>query len=194
MDPLTNIQIALKNNIDVFYFSTMVPVNVLFMEDGNMGKTVSQSHGQTDKASHGQTDKPSHGQIIIDLSSHCLSLIDRKVFLATWKDIPQTNEVQNQMQIPNLTSGKYLLCLFLSCSWGKVCVQNHLMFIVKIFLVLSGAGVVVKDIKQIVWEKGRKKKGMERRREENRRKENEREGKNHKHWSFHCYFLNYLFD
>lgn len=50
MDPLTNIQIALKNNIDVFYFSTMVPVNVLFMEDGNMGKTVSQSHGQTDKA------------------------------------------------------------------------------------------------------------------------------------------------
>ncbi|XP_031555851.1 AP-1 complex subunit beta-1-like [Actinia tenebrosa] len=65
MDPLTNIQIALKNNIDVFYFSTMVPVNVLFMEDGNM---------------------------------------DRKVFLATWKDIPQANEVQNQMQIPNLTS------------------------------------------------------------------------------------------
>jgi hypothetical protein len=29
------------------------------------------------------------------------------VFLATWKDIPVTNEVQNQMQIPNLTSGKY---------------------------------------------------------------------------------------
>lgn len=98
-------------------------------------------------------------------------MIDRKVFLATWKDIPQTNEVQNQMQIPNLTSGKYLLCLFLSCSWGKVCVQNHLMFIVKIFLVLSGAGVVVKDIKQIVWEKGRKKKGMEEKKTEERERE-----------------------
>jgi hypothetical protein len=39
MNPLSNLQIAIKDNIDVFYFSTEVPVNVLFVEDGSMGKT-----------------------------------------------------------------------------------------------------------------------------------------------------------
>lgn len=58
MDPLTNLQVAIKNNVDVFYFSCGVPYNVLFAEDGQM---------------------------------------DRKVFLATWKDIPAENEVQNQV-------------------------------------------------------------------------------------------------
>ena len=37
MDPLTNLQVAVKNNVDVFYFSCMVPYNVLFAEDGQMG-------------------------------------------------------------------------------------------------------------------------------------------------------------
>ncbi|XP_013383194.1 AP-1 complex subunit beta-1 isoform X1 [Lingula anatina] len=55
MDPLTNVQVAIKNNIDVFYFSTIVPLHVLFSEDGEM---------------------------------------DKKVFLASWKDIPAQNEVQ----------------------------------------------------------------------------------------------------
>lgn len=55
MDPLTILQIALKNNIDVFYMSTAIPLHVLFTEDGEM---------------------------------------DKKVFLATWKDIPAQNEVQ----------------------------------------------------------------------------------------------------
>lgn len=58
MDPLSNIQVAVKNNIDVFYFSCVVPMHVLFVEDGQM---------------------------------------DRKVFLAMWKDIPSTNEVQKQL-------------------------------------------------------------------------------------------------
>ena len=39
MNPLTNLQIAIKDNIDVLYFSAEVPVNVLFVEDGSMGKT-----------------------------------------------------------------------------------------------------------------------------------------------------------
>lgn len=56
--PITNLQVAIKNNIDVFYFSCTVPMNVLFMEDGEM---------------------------------------DRKVFLATWKDIPATNEVESKL-------------------------------------------------------------------------------------------------
>ncbi|XP_060081301.1 AP-1 complex subunit beta-1-like [Ylistrum balloti] len=56
MDPLTNLQVAVKNNIDVFYFSCSIPMHVLFVEDGEM---------------------------------------DKRVFLATWKDIPATNEVQS---------------------------------------------------------------------------------------------------
>ena len=30
----------MKNNIDVFYFSCLIPLNVLFVEDGKMGKYV----------------------------------------------------------------------------------------------------------------------------------------------------------
>lgn len=55
MEPLNNLQVAIKNNIDVFYFACLVPVNVFFTEDGQM---------------------------------------DKRVFLATWKDIPAQNEVQ----------------------------------------------------------------------------------------------------
>ncbi|XP_060603600.1 AP-1 complex subunit beta-1-like [Ruditapes philippinarum] len=55
MEPLTLLQVAIKNNIDVFYLSTQVPLHVLFAEDGEM---------------------------------------EKKIFLATWKDIPASNEVQ----------------------------------------------------------------------------------------------------
>lgn len=55
MEPLNNLQVAIKNNIDVFYFACLVPMNVYFVEDGQM---------------------------------------DKRVFLATWKDIPAQNEVQ----------------------------------------------------------------------------------------------------
>uniref|UniRef100_A0AAR2KN12 AP complex subunit beta n=1 Tax=Pygocentrus nattereri TaxID=42514 RepID=A0AAR2KN12_PYGNA len=37
MDPLNNLQVAVKNNIDVFYFSVLIPLNVFFVEDGKMG-------------------------------------------------------------------------------------------------------------------------------------------------------------
>ncbi|KAI5694878.1 hypothetical protein M8J75_007170 [Diaphorina citri] len=36
MEPLTNLQVAVKNNLDVFYFACIVPINVYFMEDGEM--------------------------------------------------------------------------------------------------------------------------------------------------------------
>ncbi|XP_072024601.1 AP-1 complex subunit beta-1-like isoform X1 [Amphiura filiformis] len=58
MDPLMNLQVAIKNNIDVFYFSSIVPIHCLFVEDGKM---------------------------------------DKRVFLATWKDIPAANEKQFTM-------------------------------------------------------------------------------------------------
>ena len=43
MDPLNNLQVAIKNNLDVFYFSCTVPYNVLFTEDGQMGKADAQT-------------------------------------------------------------------------------------------------------------------------------------------------------
>ena len=63
----------MKNNIDVFYFSCVVPIHVLFMEDGEM---------------------------------------DKRIFLATWKDIPAQNEVQYEIkdvQHSGGTSGSALL-------------------------------------------------------------------------------------
>ncbi|XP_058014452.1 AP-1 complex subunit beta-1 isoform X1 [Ahaetulla prasina] len=59
MDPLNNLQVAVKNNIDVFYFSTLYPLYILFVEDGKM---------------------------------------ERQMFLATWKDIPNENEAQFQIK------------------------------------------------------------------------------------------------
>uniref|UniRef100_A0A671NUE8 AP complex subunit beta n=1 Tax=Sinocyclocheilus anshuiensis TaxID=1608454 RepID=A0A671NUE8_9TELE len=59
MDPLNNLQVAVKNSIDVFYFSTLIPLSVFFVEDGKM---------------------------------------ERQVFLATWKDIPNENELQYQIK------------------------------------------------------------------------------------------------
>ncbi|XP_024084652.1 AP-1 complex subunit beta-1 isoform X3 [Cimex lectularius] len=40
MEPLTNLQVAVKNNIDVFYFACVIPMNVFFTEDGQMDKRV----------------------------------------------------------------------------------------------------------------------------------------------------------
>jgi AP-1 complex subunit beta-1 len=34
MDPVTTLQVAVKNNIDVFYFQALVPFHVLLTEDG----------------------------------------------------------------------------------------------------------------------------------------------------------------
>uniref|UniRef100_A0A672NUA8 AP complex subunit beta n=1 Tax=Sinocyclocheilus grahami TaxID=75366 RepID=A0A672NUA8_SINGR len=40
MEPLNNLQVAVKNNIDVFYFSSQYPLSLLFVEDGKMGECV----------------------------------------------------------------------------------------------------------------------------------------------------------
>ena len=37
MQPVSLLQIAVKNNIDVFYFGAVMPMNVLFAIDGKMG-------------------------------------------------------------------------------------------------------------------------------------------------------------
>ncbi|KAK6967247.1 AP-2 complex subunit beta [Biomphalaria glabrata] len=38
MEPLTNLQVAVKNNISVFYFSCQIPLHILFTEEGEMDK------------------------------------------------------------------------------------------------------------------------------------------------------------
>jgi len=38
MDPLTQLQVAVKDNVDVFYFAVNVPLHVYFDEDGQMDK------------------------------------------------------------------------------------------------------------------------------------------------------------
>merc|ERR1712157_421187 len=40
MEPLNNLQVAIKNNIDIFYFSCLIPAHVLFIEGGKMDRKV----------------------------------------------------------------------------------------------------------------------------------------------------------
>ncbi|XP_053617404.1 AP-1 complex subunit beta-1 isoform X2 [Plodia interpunctella] len=38
MEPLNNLQVAIKNNVDVFYFACLIPAHILFTDDGQMDK------------------------------------------------------------------------------------------------------------------------------------------------------------
>ena len=38
MNPLDLLQVAVKNNVGVFYFSCNISTHTLFIEDGKMGK------------------------------------------------------------------------------------------------------------------------------------------------------------
>lgn len=38
MEPLNNLQVAVKNNVDVFYYACLIPLQVLFCEDGQLDK------------------------------------------------------------------------------------------------------------------------------------------------------------
>ncbi|CAG9815062.1 unnamed protein product [Phaedon cochleariae] len=40
MEPLTTLQVAIKNNVDVFYYACQMPIQVLFTEDGTLDKRV----------------------------------------------------------------------------------------------------------------------------------------------------------
>lgn len=82
LDPLNMLQVAIKNNIDVFYFTCNVPYWMLWTEEGKM---------------------------------------DRKVFLATWKDIPAQNEVQNVLGGVALTADRA----------GEVLQMNNVFVIAK---------------------------------------------------------------
>ncbi|KRT78922.1 hypothetical protein AMK59_6580, partial [Oryctes borbonicus] len=38
MDPLNNLQVAIKNNVDVFYYACPIPLQIIFSEDGQLEK------------------------------------------------------------------------------------------------------------------------------------------------------------
>ncbi|XP_057664433.1 AP-2 complex subunit beta isoform X1 [Diorhabda carinulata] len=40
MDPLTTLQVAVKNNVDIFYYACQIPIQILFCEDGTLDKRV----------------------------------------------------------------------------------------------------------------------------------------------------------
>lgn len=40
MVPLNNLQVAITNNVDIFYIACLVHANVLFTEDGQLDKSV----------------------------------------------------------------------------------------------------------------------------------------------------------
>ena len=71
MQPINNLQIAVKNNIDVSYFSALVPMHVYFAEDGE---------------------------------------IDKRLFLNTWKEIPEQNEMQFQINLASAFINSDELC------------------------------------------------------------------------------------
>jgi hypothetical protein len=59
MDPLTNLQVAIKTNVDVLYFACLVPIHVYFIQNSDM---------------------------------------DKMAFVQTWQEIPESNEVKQQLQ------------------------------------------------------------------------------------------------
>lgn len=73
------LQVAIKNNIDVFYFSCTLPMHILFVEDGEM---------------------------------------EKRIFLATWKDIPAQNEVQTTLNNVQHNAGENMhLLTQLECNF-----------------------------------------------------------------------------
>ena len=84
MDPINSVQVAVKaDNLGVFYFACNVPMQALFSEDGSMDKSVSHD--------------PESSLILLQVVRCNLesSLIDfRAVFLATWREIPDSIERQ----------------------------------------------------------------------------------------------------
>ena len=107
----------MKNNIDVFYFSGLIPLNIFFVEDGKMGEFTrawlcrrGASCSRIVSASRGPLVPP-EGVVSIAVALlifHCPSAAERQVFLATWKDIPNENELQYQIKECHLNAGRFI--------------------------------------------------------------------------------------
>lgn len=84
MDPLTTLQVAVKNNVDIFYYACQIPLQVLFCEDGQLDKRVFLTTWK---------DIPAANEVIIDweLRKDQLGLIGTEL-----------NECKTQMSGPKL--------------------------------------------------------------------------------------------
>ncbi|CAF3689884.1 unnamed protein product [Adineta steineri] len=105
IDPLTNLQVAIKNNLDVFYFNCIVPIHVYFVNDGEM-----------DKMTFVQTwhDIPESNEVRHQLqNAYDLSIDDlqNKLRLNNIHTITRTTIEQKEMlyQTIKLTNGIFIL-------------------------------------------------------------------------------------
>jgi hypothetical protein len=78
MDPLGKLQVAIKNNVDVHYFSCMIPYHVLFGEDGNLGEISGACLGF-----------PMRSLLTMVCSS---PHIEKSDYLSLWKDLGDSSE------------------------------------------------------------------------------------------------------
>lgn len=123
---------AVKNNIDVFYFSVLIPLNIFFVEDGKMGmNTVGSCLYTTEQLQSKVKSSPKFSMLTTVLQPEASNLesrlrvfvvSERQVFLATWKDIPNENELQYQIKDCHLNAGKYQKL------WGGEILPNMLAF------------------------------------------------------------------
>ncbi|CAF0929147.1 unnamed protein product [Didymodactylos carnosus] len=106
MDPLTNLQVAIKNNIDFFFFACIVPIQVYFTDDGEMDKMQFVQAWQ---------NIPENSEIKHQIqNTHSLSIddIQTKLRLNNIHTITRTTIEQNEMlyQTMKLTNGIWILC------------------------------------------------------------------------------------
>ncbi|CAF1427383.1 unnamed protein product [Rotaria sordida] len=105
MDPLTNLQIAIKNNIDIFYFNCIVPIHILFVHNGEIDKMTFLQTWQ---------DIPENNEIKYQLQNiNNLSIDDlqNKLRLNNIHTITRTIIEQKEMlyQTIKLTNGIFIL-------------------------------------------------------------------------------------
>jgi len=133
MEPLTNLQIAIKNNIDVFYFNSIVPIYVYFVNDGEMDKMTFLQTWQ---------DIPEINEIKHQLeNSNNLSIDDlqNKLRLNNIHTITRTIIEQKEMlyQTIKLTNGIFILVELKITPGSRIIAVKffHFCFIDKYYLI-----------------------------------------------------------
>ena len=92
MDPINSVQVAVKaDNLGVFYFACNVPMQALFVEDGSMDKSVSHELWFWPEVTKSHS-WPFYCRQLDNLDSSLMAF--RAVFLATWREIPESIERQ----------------------------------------------------------------------------------------------------
>jgi len=132
MEPLTNLQIAIKNNIDVFYFNSIVPIYVYFVNDGEMDKMTFLQTWQ---------DIPEINEIKHQLeNSNNLSIDDlqNKLRLNNIHTITRTIIEQKEMlyQTIKLTNGIFILVELKITPGSRIIAVKFFIFFLSINIIL----------------------------------------------------------